>query len=165
MKHCMRTAAVMVAALAAGCVLWGGCGKKGDTPPPPLTTISQSELPTADASAFGGNLEVTGVQLGRGGSSVIVQAAAKDDLGNSPLRIMVDVQDASGASLASDEAMLVLAAEMAGGADARPPAGPQPITAGSNVMVNVNIQLVKGKIAKIVLKPGGGPAGPGAPQR
>ena len=141
--------------LVLGCLLWGGCGQKDDAPPPALTKISKSELPAADVSAFADKLGETKVELGPGGTSVIVKAVAKDELGSSPMRITVDCQDASGASLASDEAMLVLAAEMAGGPDGqtRPPAGPQPIVAGSEVAVTVSVQLVKGKIATLVLKP------------
>ena len=143
---CVYRSALTLMALSVGVVaMIGGCGEKGDVPPPRLT--QGSTPPTADVAAFDGKVEVTGVELSSDGHNVIVKGKATQDMGVAPLAIKVDCLDSAGGSLGAQDAVLVLDPM---------PEDPRPrITAGSNVFVNVSIQLLKQPPAKLVLKPAG----------
>ena len=152
----MRVLATVALPLAAALALVG-CGPKDDIPPPTFHKVRTA--PEADVSAFEGALKVTGVDIDTS-NFIIVRGEAVEDLGTAPSPVTVDYVDASGASIGSASAMLVL--------DPMPDRDPNPpIAAGDKVSITSDTYALKTDPKKIVITPGGGPPGgmgPGAPR-
>jgi len=147
----MRVLAIVAVAMAAMLTLVA-CGPKDDVPPPTFHKVRTP--PEADVTAFEGALKVTGVEISSDGHNIIVRGEAVEDLGLAPFPVTAEFLDASGASLASTPAMLVL--------DPMPERAMQPpMPAGSKVFINANCYELKTDPAKVVITPpGGGPGGP-----
>jgi len=146
----MRVLATVAVTLAAMLTLVA-CGPKDDVPPPTLHKVRTP--PEADVTAFEGALKVTGVEISPDGHFIIVRGEAVEDLGLAPSPVTVEFLDASGASLASTPAMLVL--------DPMPERAIQPpMPAGSKVFITANCYALKSDPAKVVITLGGGPGGP-----